>query len=105
MCPVATASVLSWRRCRARRTRHPPRAVGGGEGRMTIAQPAGDTAPAFGTLLRRHRLAAGLTQEELAERASLSKRSISDIERGVPHTPRKDTVALLADALALAPAD
>src|SRR5690348_8818505 len=32
----------------------------------------------FGDLLRRHRLAAGLTQEELAERAGLSARAISD---------------------------
>lgn len=62
-------------------------------------------ALAFGSLLRRYRLAAGLTQEELAERAHISKRSLSDMERGVPHRPRKDTLALLADALALAPPD
>src|SRR5436305_793210 len=55
----------------------------------------------FSTLLRRHRLALGLTQEELAERAGLSPRVISEIERGGPHTPRRDTVALLAAALAL----
>jgi sugar lactone lactonase YvrE/transcriptional regulator with XRE-family HTH domain len=55
----------------------------------------------FGTLLRRHRLAAGLTQEELAERAHLSARGISDLERGARSTPRKDTLLLLADALAL----
>src|SRR4051794_3965759 len=55
----------------------------------------------FGLLLRRHRLALGLTQEELAERAGVSPRSISEIERGAPHRPRKDTVALLADALDL----
>jgi transcriptional regulator with XRE-family HTH domain len=58
---------------------------------------------AFGTLLRRYRVAAGLTQEELAERAGISRRSLGDLERGVAHTPRKDTVALLAAALALAP--
>src|SRR5438132_11474038 len=57
----------------------------------------------FGTLLRRHRIAAGLTQEELAERAGISRRSVGDMERGVVHTPRKDTVALLAAALTLAP--
>lgn len=62
-------------------------------------------ALALGSLLRRYRLAAGLTQEELAERAHISKRSLSDMERGVPHRPRKDTLALLADALALAPPD
>jgi hypothetical protein len=37
----------------------------------------------FGDLLRAARLDAGLTQEELAERATLSPRSISDLELGV----------------------
>lgn len=55
----------------------------------------------FGALLRRYREAAGLTQEELAGRAGLSARGISDLERGKRHTPRRDTVELLADALAL----
>jgi tetratricopeptide (TPR) repeat protein/transcriptional regulator with XRE-family HTH domain len=59
----------------------------------------------FGTLLRRHRIAAGLTQEELAERAYISRRSISDMERGVPHRPHKETVELLAEALGLAGPD
>lgn len=57
----------------------------------------------FGEMLRRYRVAAGLSQEELAERAGLSARAISDLERGVKQTPRKETVALLADALALSP--
>jgi predicted ATPase/DNA-binding XRE family transcriptional regulator len=56
----------------------------------------------FGGLLRRHRRSAGLTQEELAERANVSVRAISDLERGVKHRPHKETVQLLADALALA---
>jgi predicted ATPase/transcriptional regulator with XRE-family HTH domain len=56
---------------------------------------------AFGDVLRRCRLAAGLTQEELAERAGLSVRGISDLERGVKQRPRRDTVSLLADALGL----
>ena len=54
---------------------------------------AGDSL-AFGSLLRRYREAASLTQEALAERARLSARAISDLERGVKHTPRHDTVAL-----------
>lgn len=58
-------------------------------------------SPPFGDLLRRYRRAAGLTQEELAELALLSRRSISDMERGVPHRPRKDTIELLGDALRL----
>ena len=53
----------------------------------------------FGDVLRRVRIAAGLTQEALAERAGLSVRGISDLERGVNRTPRKDTIALLAEAL------
>ena len=58
-------------------------------------------ARTFGEVLRHERLAAGLTQEELAERARLSARAISDLERGVKHTPRRQTVELLADALRL----
>jgi transcriptional regulator with XRE-family HTH domain len=37
----------------------------------------------FAALLKRYRLSAGLTQEELAEGARLSVRGISDLERGV----------------------
>ena len=58
-------------------------------------------APGFGGLLRRLRAEAGLTQEELAEAASLSPRSVSDLERGINLTARKDTARLLADALRL----
>ncbi|HEX6796634.1 MAG TPA: AAA family ATPase [Ktedonobacterales bacterium] len=60
---------------------------------------------AFGLLLRRLRQAAGLTQEELAERASLSVEGISALERGVNRAPRRDTITLLASALALSDAD
>jgi WD40 repeat protein/transcriptional regulator with XRE-family HTH domain len=56
----------------------------------------------FGGLLRQLRAEAGLTQEELAEAASLSPRSVSDLERGVNRTARKDTAELLAGALGLA---
>ena len=55
----------------------------------------------FADLLKRYRLAAGLTQEELAERAGLSPKGISDLERGARTTPRRETVALLSDALDL----
>jgi transcriptional regulator with XRE-family HTH domain len=58
-------------------------------------------SPGFGTLLRRYRVAAGLSQEELAERARLSARTIGELERGVSHAPRKDAVELLAQALAV----
>ena len=55
----------------------------------------------FGGLLRSLRTAAGLTQEELAEAARVSYRSVSDLERGVSRFPRRDTARLLADALGL----
>src|SRR5919199_6506252 len=57
--------------------------------------------PSFGELLRRYRVAARLSQEELAERARMSARAISDLERGVHRLPYKDTVAQLAAALDL----
>jgi len=60
---------------------------------------------AFGALLKRYRLAAGLTQEALAARAGLSARAVSDLERDPGRLPRLDSVALLADALALADAE
>ena len=56
----------------------------------------------FGALLRRLRTEARLTQEELAEAAGLSPRSVSDLERGVNRTARKDTAELLASALGMA---
>jgi predicted ATPase/DNA-binding XRE family transcriptional regulator len=56
---------------------------------------------AFGSLLRRTRRAVGLTQAEMAERAGVSVRTISDLERGVSHTPHKDTIAFLAETLGL----
>src|ERR1051326_8068841 len=57
----------------------------------------------FGALLRRYRLAAGLTQEELAAQAGLSRRGIADLELGTRTQPRKETLLLLAEALQLAP--
>ncbi len=60
-----------------------------------------DASRKFGDLLREYRRAAGLTQEELAERAGVSPRSISELERGGAHVPRRDTIGLLARALGL----
>ena len=55
----------------------------------------------FDGLLRRLRDRAGLTQDELAEAAAVSQRAISDLERGINATARKDTAVLLAGALGL----
>ena len=63
------------------------------------------SAVTLASLLRRFRIAAGLTQEELAQRAKLSIRAISDLERGVRHAPHKDTLALLIEAMALGEGD
>jgi non-specific serine/threonine protein kinase len=57
----------------------------------------------FSELLRRHRLAAGLTQDALAEQAGLSVTGIQKLERG-PGRPHRDTLARLVAALRLAPA-
>jgi transcriptional regulator with XRE-family HTH domain/tetratricopeptide (TPR) repeat protein len=53
----------------------------------------------FGDRLRHDRLAAGLSQEELAERSGLSVRAISNLERGRVRRPRRDTAQRLASAL------
>jgi non-specific serine/threonine protein kinase len=63
----------------------------------------GASAP-FSDLLKHYRLAAALSQEMLAERAGLSVETVSTLERGKRTAPRLETVALLADALDLAPA-
>src|SRR5215212_10581026 len=60
---------------------------------------------AFGDLLRRFRSAAALSQEDLAERAGLSRHGISDLERGARRVPHLETVRMLADALALSDSD
>jgi tetratricopeptide (TPR) repeat protein/transcriptional regulator with XRE-family HTH domain len=62
-----------------------------------VAQPE----LSFAGVLRQLRTRARLTQEELAEAAGLSPRSVSDLERGINRTARKDTAGLLADALGL----
>jgi non-specific serine/threonine protein kinase len=51
--------------------------------------------------LRRYRLAAGLSQEALAERARMSANGIGALERGYRRTPQRDTLTLLSAALAL----
>jgi pimeloyl-ACP methyl ester carboxylesterase/transcriptional regulator with XRE-family HTH domain len=78
--------------------RHPPQA-----GRMYDAAVL--TRSTFGELLRRHRLGCGWTQNELAERAGLSTRAISDLERGANEGPRLVTVRLLIEALGLGAED
>src|ERR1700684_4213315 len=59
------------------------------------------SAPSFAALLQQLRGAVKLTQEELAEEAGLSVRAVSDLERGIHQTARKDTALMLAMALGL----
>src|SRR5487761_102648 len=54
-----------------------------------------------GDWLRRQRVAAGLTQEDLAERSGVSVRAIADIERGRTRKPYPSSVRSLVRALGL----
>src|SRR5947209_3429082 len=58
-------------------------------------------ADSFADLLKHYRAAAGLSQEDLAERAQLSGRAISDLERGVRRCPYPHTVQRLVLALSV----
>ena len=59
----------------------------------------------FGSLLREYRVAAGMSQEALAERARLSTDAIGALERGVRRIPQRQTLALLVEALGVSGAD
>ena len=63
--------------------------------------PTPDGPGPFGVLLQQYRATAGLSQEELAERTGLSRRGISDLERGARRLPHPATVRRLAEALNL----
>jgi DNA-binding XRE family transcriptional regulator len=54
----------------------------------------------FGQNLRRHRVLAGLSQEELGERASLHRTEVGKLEKG-ERLPRIDTLVRLAGAMAI----
>jgi predicted ATPase/DNA-binding XRE family transcriptional regulator len=64
---------------------------------VTVAHPS-----SFGSRLRALREAAGLSQEELAERARISSHAVSALERGTRTRPYPHTVRALADALSIA---
>jgi predicted ATPase/DNA-binding XRE family transcriptional regulator len=77
--------------------------VGGSSNTLSPVENEGRvSAPSdFGTLLRRYRLASGLSQEALAERARMSTNGIGALERGDRRTPQRGTLSLLAHALNL----
>ena len=62
-------------------------------------------ASTFGELLLLHRLARELSQDALAERADISTRAVSDLERGVNRTPQAGTLNRLIKALDLLRSD
>ncbi|MFM9105419.1 MAG: helix-turn-helix domain-containing protein, partial [Chloroflexota bacterium] len=71
----------------------------------TASTPAGQPGPSeptFGAFLLACRLAASLTQEELAAASGVSVRTISELETGRRAVPQSASATLLADALALA---
>ena len=63
-----------------------------------MAERGVDAEP-FALLLRRLRERAGLTQQELAERAALTPHAVSALERGTRTRPYPHTVRALAEAL------
>jgi transcriptional regulator with XRE-family HTH domain len=58
----------------------------------------------FGDNLRRCRTLVGLSQEELAERASLDRTEVAELESG-ERIARIDTLLQLAEAMAIRPED
>ena len=66
---------------------------------MAVKNEEGDD---LGSTLKQLRLAAGLTQEALAEKAGISARTVSDLERGLRSVVHNDTARRLASALGLA---
>ena len=60
-----------------------------------------NTQDDFATVLKRLRVASGLSQEALAERAAISAQAVSALETGLRKSPYPKTIALLADALRL----
>src|SRR5919112_3282969 len=76
---------------------------GGAEqrGGRTVSRENNENGPSFGTMLRELRVAAGLTQEELASRAGLTAKAVSALERGERKRPYPHTVRSLTDALGL----
>ncbi|BCY05792.1 helix-turn-helix domain-containing protein [Actinoplanes sp. L3-i22] len=63
------------------------------------------TVDGLAAVLRRHRVAAGHTQEELAELAGVAVRTVRNLELGKVTRPRRPTLELIAGCLGLGPAD
>src|SRR5579859_7980608 len=102
-------------RCRVHVARSPARmsaissTIGPGQSRrricLAVAQSRGsamiDDNGGFGVRLRALRLAAGISQQELAERSGMSVRAISNLERGRTRWPYRHSLKRIADSLGL----
>jgi transcriptional regulator with XRE-family HTH domain len=65
--------------------------------------PSADVAARLGENLRRERRRAGLSQDELAQRADLHRTAVGLLERG-GRVARADTLIQLAGAMSISPA-
>lgn len=59
--------------------------------------------PAIADLIRSGRLRKGLNQEDLAQRAGVSRTTLHHLERGAIHKPRASTLSRLATVLEISP--
>ncbi len=59
--------------------------------------------PAIAELIRTGRLRKGLNQEDLAQRAGVSRTTLHHLERGAVHKPRASTLSRLATVLEINP--
>jgi predicted ATPase/DNA-binding XRE family transcriptional regulator len=66
-----------------------------------VGESLGGNTVGFGSTVRSLRIAAGLTQAELAEQAAVSERTVSDLERGLRRTVYPATARNLAAALSV----
>jgi DNA-binding SARP family transcriptional activator/tetratricopeptide (TPR) repeat protein/transcriptional regulator with XRE-family HTH domain len=69
--------------------------------RLSRQSMSGGGAARFGVLLRAHRRAAGLTQQQLADLAEVSVGTLRDLEQGRTRHPRPGSAARLAAAIGL----
>lgn len=81
--------------------RHNPRAESEHVSAAAVPITSFERPETLGAQLRRHRVAAALTQERLAEKAGISPAGVAALESGRRRSPRLTTVSLLADALGL----
>jgi len=72
---------------------------------LGAAAAAGDSGPAVGARLRSLRRGLKLTQEELAEKAGVSKDVVAKLEHGARSSARLSTLTAMADALGVTVAE